>query len=83
MTSDFYFTATSWFPRNFRVKPYSKHSAPPPPQKKTLAFGNFASNTDLFKHFSAFWILVWMVLLSHAKVSFSNDRLFSLQMLRA
>ena len=29
MTSDFYFTATSWFPGNVRVKPHSKHSAPP------------------------------------------------------
>ena len=27
MTSDFYFTATSWFPENVRVKPHSKHSA--------------------------------------------------------
>ena len=26
MTSDFYFTATSWFPGNVRVKPHSKHS---------------------------------------------------------
>ena len=26
MTSDFYFTVTSWFPGNVRVKPYSKHS---------------------------------------------------------
>ena len=26
MTSDFYFTVTSWFPENVRVKPYSKHS---------------------------------------------------------
>ena len=30
MTSEFYFTATSWFPGNVRVKPHSKHSAPPP-----------------------------------------------------
>ena len=30
MTSNFYFTATSWFPGNVRVKPHSKHSAPPP-----------------------------------------------------
>ena len=28
MTSDFYFTATSWFPGNVRVKPHLKHSAP-------------------------------------------------------
>ena len=28
MTSDFYFTATSWFPGNVRVKPHSRHSAP-------------------------------------------------------
>jgi hypothetical protein len=27
MTSNFYFTATSWFPGNVRVKPHSKHSA--------------------------------------------------------
>ena len=26
MTSDFYFTATSWFPGNVRIKPHSKHS---------------------------------------------------------
>ena len=26
MTSYLYFTATSWFPENVRVKPYSKHS---------------------------------------------------------
>ena len=26
MTPDFYFTVTSWFPGNVRVKPYSKHS---------------------------------------------------------
>ena len=26
MTSNFYFTATSWFPGNVRVKPHSKHS---------------------------------------------------------
>ena len=25
---NFYFTATSWFPGNIRVKPHSKHSAP-------------------------------------------------------
>ena len=30
MTSNFYFSATSWFPGNVRVKPHSKHSAPPP-----------------------------------------------------
>ena len=30
MTSDFYFTVTSWFPGNVCVKPYSKHSAPRP-----------------------------------------------------
>ena len=29
MTSDFYFTVTSWFPENGRVKPYSKYSALP------------------------------------------------------
>ena len=28
MTSGFYFTTTSWFPGNVRVKPHSKHSAP-------------------------------------------------------
>ena len=28
MTSDFYFTAKSWFPGNVHVKPHSKHSAP-------------------------------------------------------
>ena len=28
MTSNFYFTATSWFPGNVRVKPHQKHSAP-------------------------------------------------------
>ena len=28
MTSDFYFTTTSWFPGNVRVKPHSKDIAP-------------------------------------------------------
>ena len=30
MTSDIYFTVTSWFPGNVRVKTYSKPRAPPP-----------------------------------------------------
>ena len=34
MTSDFYFTATSWFPENVHVKPHSKHIA--------LVFPDFA-----------------------------------------
>ena len=33
MTSNFYFTATSWFPGNVRVKPHSKHSALPQKNK--------------------------------------------------
>ena len=38
MTSGIYFTATSWFPENVRVKPHSKHSGggayDPSPQKR-------------------------------------------------
>ena len=30
MTSEIYFTVTSRFPGNVHVKPFSKHSAPPP-----------------------------------------------------
>ena len=38
MTSNFYFTATSWFPGNVRVKPHSKHSAK---AKRIWSFNNF------------------------------------------
>ena len=38
MTSDFYFTAISWFPGNVRVKPHSKHSAPTPSPYNSSAY---------------------------------------------
>ena len=40
MTSHFYFNATSWFPRNVRVKPHSKHSAPPLLRKRDFSTEN-------------------------------------------
>ena len=52
MTSDFYFTATSWFPGNIRLKPHSKHSAPPHPDFETFWQSCYISCWHLLYTFS-------------------------------
>ena len=51
MTPNFYFTATSWFPGNVRVKPHSKHSV--------LGLPEHPRNLEVQKRREARFLLCW------------------------